>query len=340
MMKLENFNEEELKNALLVQTSWLEEEPPFNCPDGITSKLLQEQLGIPIEAVNALIKKLLISKHIEATEVADGNYIHIKCSLTSNDYLSGMVQKSLNDISFLIFTKLYEWYVRNNYQIDTQENSFIICLALGIKNHEKIINAISNYVQKGLFKKWVLTNQCMLFGLTIQGVSYMETLIENSKQDSSTEQNNTTSDKDFTKVFIVHGRDELAKVEVARFIEKLDLQPIILNEQANLGMTIIEKIEHYSNVNFGIVLYTPCDVGSLKDGELKPRARQNVVFEHGYLIGKLQRQNICALVKDNVETPNDISGIVYIPMDDNKAWQFAVAKELRNAGYEIDMNKL
>lgn len=90
----------------------------------------------------------------------------------------------------------------------------------------------------------------------------------------------------------------MAKIEVARFIEKLGFEAIILSEQANEGKTIIEKIEEYSDVDFGIVLYTPCDVGSEKDtNDFKPRARQNVVFEHGYLIGKLGREKVHALKK-------------------------------------------
>ncbi len=69
-----------------------------------------------------------------------------------------------------------------------------------------------------------------------------------------------------------------------------------------------------------------------------PRARQNVVLEHGYLMGKLGRSKVCALVKGDVEIPNDISGVVYISMDDAGAWKFAVAKEMKAAGYDIDMN--
>jgi len=145
-----------------------------------------------------------------------------------------------------------------------------------------------------------------------------------------------------TEVFIVHGHDDLAKIKAARFVEKLGLKPIILHEQSSSGKTIIEKIEEYSNVGFGIVLYTQCDVGAKKGDEknLKPRARQNVVFEHGYLIGKIGRQNVCALVKNEVEIPNDISGVVYVKMDDEESWHLKLAKELRNSGYQIDMNKL
>ena len=147
---------------------------------------------------------------------------------------------------------------------------------------------------------------------------------------------------DTNKVFIVHGHDNLAKTEVARFIEKLGFEPIILHEQASSGKTIIEKIESYSNVGFGVVLYTPCDFGASQSDkkDVKSRARQNVVFEHGYLIGKLTRSNVCALVKGEVEKPNDISGVVYIPMDNRGAWQIALSKEMRNSGYDVDMNKV
>lgn len=109
------------------------------------------------------------------------------------------------------------------------------------------------------------------------------------------------------------------------------VEPIILHEQVNSGMTVIEKIEKYSDVEFGIVLYTPCDLGYVKGKkkEKKARARQNVVFEHGYLIGKLGRNNVCALVKGDIELPNDISGIVYIQLDSNGSWKIPLAKELK-----------
>lgn len=148
-------------------------------------------------------------------------------------------------------------------------------------------------------------------------------------------------ERDKTKVFIVHGHDDLIKVDVARFIEKLGFEPIILHEQASSSKTVIEKIEAYSEVGFGIVLYTPCDVGGKNTDppKLLGRARQNVVFEHGYLIGKLGRENVCQLVKGGVETPTDISGIVYISIDSG-SWQIELAKELRSSGYSVDMNKV
>jgi len=141
------------------------------------------------------------------------------------------------------------------------------------------------------------------------------------------------------KIFIVHGRDNESKQELSRYIESLDIEVIILHEQASSGMTIIEKIEHYSNeVGFAFVLYTACDHGrGINETKVHPknRARQNVVFEHGYLMAKLGRKNVCALVKGEIETPNDISGVVYVPLDPVGAWKIEINKELNACGYDI-----
>lgn len=146
---------------------------------------------------------------------------------------------------------------------------------------------------------------------------------------------------DMTKVFIVHGHDNEAKQEVARFVERIGLEAIILHERVSKGKTIIEKIEENTNVGFAIVLYTPCDLGkSKKEDELKNRSRQNVIFEHGYLIGKLKRDRVAAIVKGDIEKPNDISGVVYIDMDSAGAWKIALSKEMKSAGYDIDMNRI
>ena len=146
---------------------------------------------------------------------------------------------------------------------------------------------------------------------------------------------------DKSKVFIVHGHNDAAKLEVARFIEKVGFEPIILHEQASESKTIIEKIEACSDVGFGVVIYTPCDIGSKNADtpDLQGRARQNVVFEHGFLIGKLGRSKVCSLVQGDVETPNDISGIVYTSMDSSN-WQIKLARELKAANYDVDMNKV
>ena len=102
---------------------------------------------------------------------------------------------------------------------------------------------------------------------------------------------------DTNKVFVIHGRDTGTRDMVARFLERLKLKPVILSEQSNKGLTIIEKFEKHAEVGFAIALLTPDDTGSLKGAINKPnpRARQNVIFELGFFIGKLGRERVCAL---------------------------------------------
>ena len=143
------------------------------------------------------------------------------------------------------------------------------------------------------------------------------------------------------KVFVIHGHDESAREMVARFLERLELDPVILHEQPNEGQTIIEKFEEHADVGFAVVLLTPDDKGKAKDAgpDLRPRARQNVVFEFGYFIGKLGRKKVCALVKSDIERPSDSDGLLYIPLDSNDGWQFRLLRELNAAGLRVDANK-
>lgn len=136
------------------------------------------------------------------------------------------------------------------------------------------------------------------------------------------------------RIFLVHGHDEAAKEAVARFLELLQFEVIILHEKANKGKTVIEKFETHADVAFAVVLLTPDDV--MPDGSA--RARQNVVLELGYFIGRLTRERVCAFRKGNVDLPSDILGVVYTPMDDAGAWRQALAKELDAAGLAVDWN--
>lgn len=142
------------------------------------------------------------------------------------------------------------------------------------------------------------------------------------------------------EVFVVHGHDEGTREAIARFLEQIDLTPVILHEQASRGQTVIEKVEAHSAVGFAVVLLTPDDVGSSVGGSLNPRARQNVLLELGYFVGRLGRDRVCALRKGDVEIPSDFNGVVYVPLDGSGAWRVALSKELQAAGYIVDWNKV
>jgi predicted nucleotide-binding protein len=143
------------------------------------------------------------------------------------------------------------------------------------------------------------------------------------------------------KIFIVHGHDSEARETVARFIERIGFQAVILHERPNKGRTIITKFrEEAADIGFAVVLMTPDDHGA-KAGEpsTKPRARQNVVFELGFFIGVLGPDRVAALVKGGIERPSDFDGVVYINLEDG-GWRQELGRELEAAGYKIDWNKV
>lgn len=143
-------------------------------------------------------------------------------------------------------------------------------------------------------------------------------------------------------VFIVHGHDEAKRTAVEAFVRSIGYNPIILFKEPNKGQTIIEKIEsNAEDICYAIVIYTSCDLGKDKaKKKLAPRARHNVVFEHGYMCAKLGRNHVVALLELGVEQPGDLSGVVYINYDAEGAWQIKIAREMQAIGLELDMNKI
>jgi predicted nucleotide-binding protein len=143
-----------------------------------------------------------------------------------------------------------------------------------------------------------------------------------------------SSQSNHPKVLLVHGRDHYAKDLVVKLLAKLGISTVITHEQIRGEKSIIEKVEENANIGFALVLYTPTGL------EQKPRAHQNIAFEHGYLIAKLGRRKVSALVKGSTEVPNHINGVVYIPMDALDTWHLAIFHEMVRAGYNLDINQV
>jgi len=233
------------------------------------------------------------------------------------DGCSGYVGQAPEDVS------AGEWRITSARYDDNSQDS-------QLRGKNTPLCLVKKWAQGGLF---VYT--CFDYESQIERNEIFGKLIENMSDHSG----QLTSRND---IFIAHGQDETAKESVARFVERLGPTVVILHEQPNVGRTIIEKFEDHSNVAFAIVLLTPDDIGAPNDkkGETKPRARQNVILELGYFMGKLGRGRVCALYKEGIEIPSDYQGVLYIPMDSAGAWKMELAKEIKNAGIEVDLNKL
>lgn len=147
---------------------------------------------------------------------------------------------------------------------------------------------------------------------------------------------------DSKDIFIVHGHDRDAKETVSRFVEKIGLNAVVLHEKPNAGRTIIEKFSDYADVAFAIVLLTPDDEGKPHASTEPPkaRARQNVILELGYFLGKLGRNRVCALHVDGVEIPSDYQGVLFVPFDENGYWKTELMRELKAVGIAIDANRV
>ena len=142
-------------------------------------------------------------------------------------------------------------------------------------------------------------------------------------------------------VFISHGQDEETTTTVAKFVENLGLKVAVLDEQPNNDLTVIENLEKYADdTGFAIALLTPDNVGALKDEadrQLNPRAHQNVLFELGYFIGKLNPNRVCLLYKEGVELPSDIRDVAYVSMDSADDWKLKLRQGTWNAGLPVNI---
>jgi len=147
-----------------------------------------------------------------------------------------------------------------------------------------------------------------------------------------------------SKVFVVHGHDEGLRKDVELLLHEFGLDPVVLHKRASGGNTVIEKIETHGDVDYAIILLTPDDEVFNSDQGVPPghetkktyRARQNVVFEWGYFIARLKRENVCSVLKGPVEIPSDLLGLVHIKIKNNISEKaIDLERELRKAGFTI-----
>lgn len=140
------------------------------------------------------------------------------------------------------------------------------------------------------------------------------------------------------RVFVIHGHDYAIRDEVTRFLLELGLDPVVLDEGAGGGRTIIEKFEHNSRgVSFAVGLLTSDDIGHplTSPHQAAPRARQNVIFELGFFVGRLGRRRVVAILDDGVELPSDYQGVTYIRRTNATDWRIRLVQELDAAGLPV-----
>jgi predicted nucleotide-binding protein len=197
----------------------------------------------------------------------------------------------------------------------------------------------------GDFDTWIKERlHLKAYGVSFRRVDIEKIVPQRTEGKTSPNHSSRASEtvKNSKNVFIVHGHDEAALHELARFLDRIALKPIVLKEQPDQGRTIIEKFtELAGDVAFAVVLMTPDDLGGLAtSSEQVSRARQNVIFELGFFSGSLGRGRVCLLRKGNIEIPSDLFGVIYTDMDGAGGWKHRLIGELKAAGLQIDANQM
>jgi predicted nucleotide-binding protein len=193
------------------------------------------------------------------------------------------------------------------------------------------------YQSAGTLDHWLADGKADALALLNQAIKSLEEDVAELPDDSAPTSVGPTPKPQQAndEIFVVHGRDDAAKNEVARVIERAGPKATILHLQPNAGKTIIEKFEkHGTAAGFAVVVVTPDDVGGPSPSDLKPRARQNVIGEMFWFAGRLGRERVCVLIKDEIEMPSDVAGLGYTPMDAHGGWKNKLLQELDAAGYE------
>ena len=147
------------------------------------------------------------------------------------------------------------------------------------------------------------------------------------------------------RIFVVCGTDGEMEQAVTNALTKLKLVPLVLCEEPSQGRKIVEHFQEYSDVGFAVVLLSPDDSVYVKDEpptKRKLRPRQDVVFELGFLLGKLGKSNVLVFFKECAyfEIPTDFEGIKVAAFDDRDSWKLALIRELTNRGYTVDAERI
>lgn len=201
---------------------------------------------------------------------------------------------------------------------------------LGTKESAKILNSLNSQLNEYVFN---ILEQCSIIDANSVKKQTLKTTNDKKEQSLTINEN----------VFIVHGHNTEIKQIVARTLSTLKFNPIILHESPDSGNTLMEKLEENSNqASYAIVILTSDDLGKAKNSNsLQPRARQNVILELGFFIGKLGRKRVFVLKQDDLELPSDISGIVYNNYDGEEGgWKSKLVKNMKAIGFDVDANNL
>lgn len=121
------------------------------------------------------------------------------------------------------------------------------------------------------------------------------------------------------KAFIVHGQDIIATHQLKDFLRSLSVYPLVLEDEDDMGLTVIEKFEHFAaECELAFVLLTPDDqlVDAISNSSWL-QARQNVLIELGWFIRHLGRRRVFVLEKRDTKRPTTLRGVIGMSFEES-----------------------
>jgi predicted nucleotide-binding protein len=213
--------------------------------------------------------------------------------------------------------------------------SYLAADKLTLPNQENLVVAKD--------KKYLIEN--VLKGKVKGAYLCTEKFLSSTEKAMASAQQATSASDARRRVFVVCGTDSEMKQAITNALTKLKLLPVILCEEPSQGRKIVEYFQEYADVGFAVVLLSPDDYMYLKDeppSKRKLRPRQDVVFELGFLLGKLGRGNVLVFQREcqNFDGPTDFEGMKVTAFDDRDSWKLALARELTNCGYNVEAGRI
>lgn len=168
--------------------------------------------------------------------------------------------------------------------------------------------------------------------LNNQFIGYLDQVLQDIIYANPEHETRTLKNNNNQTVFIIHGHDEVVKTEVKDLLTTAKVPNIILHQEMDKSRHVLTKfLDNASKAGYAVAILTPDDLTA----EGYYRARQNVILEIGYFIGVLGIDRVRMLVKDNIDIPSDLSGILYEKYTEDHEWKDRLLKEIEASGIYV-----
>lgn len=132
-------------------------------------------------------------------------------------------------------------------------------------------------------------------------------------------------------LFVSHGPKDPSSEAVLTFIQQLSL-PVSEADHTN---GLIDTLETRNDTVFVVVMNA---AGQVDAGGAS--LSESSMFKLGYCAGKLGLKRMCMMHGPSHASLGETHGISHLVVDGNGGWQLHLARQMKRAGMDIDLNRL